>query len=136
MSFVAVEKDFLLNDPRHQERFYYMENMVASWWGISLSVGLLGILVHINLENLAGEVILIISILFGIVTLIGGMIWMFTYKQSQENFMKTRLYILYVKYALFTSLIGVMIYTLVQMFEKKRASLTPTILKMDQALRY
>jgi len=111
-------QDFVINDSRHQDRFYYMENMVAAWWGISISIAVLGILIHINLENLAGEIIVITAVLFGLVTLIGGMIWMFSPRQTEQSFMKTRLYILYMKYFLFTVMLGTLIYTLVLMFEK------------------
>jgi len=105
-------------DSKMQDRFYYMENMVIAWWGIAISVCILGILIHINLENLAGEIIVIVGILFGVATLVAGMFWTFSPRQSQEKFVKTRLYFLYTKYALFTVILGVLVYTLVLMFEK------------------
>lgn len=131
MATPTHDESFLLNDTRHQDRFYYMENMVAAWWGIAISIAVLGILIHINLENLAGEIVVIIGILFGVVTLIGGMIWMFKPRQTAENFMKTRLYILYGKYALFTAMLGVLIYTLVLMFQKNNRRST-SILKLKE----
>lgn len=121
----------LVNDDtlarKQTDRFYYMENMTLTNIALGLSMSIFGVLVHINLQLISGEVIILIGIMFGLLALLAGFLYMLKPHESEKTFLQTRLYFLYAKYCLFLALLVTTTYVAAVMFQRngKQPSQTP-----------
>ena len=74
-----------------------MENTIALWLQVSLSICLLGVLVHIQLQQTLGVAMLFIGLSFTFVSIFGAIIWITTRKADDDTFIRQREIALYIK---------------------------------------
>lgn len=102
---------------RYSDRFYYVEKSLFEGLSISVAIALFGILLNINLDDIGGELVLIISVLFGMVSLITASQWYMNPNTPESDFVQQRKRMLAIKMILFLVLMGVSIYMIVILFQ-------------------
>jgi predicted membrane channel-forming protein YqfA (hemolysin III family) len=101
----------------YPERFYYVEKSLVEGFSVSVAMALFGILLNINLDDLGGELVLIISVLFGMISLITASQWYINPNAPESDFLQNRKRMLAIKMLLFLALVGVSIYMIVILFQ-------------------